>query len=177
MRTAPGPGRTPLERELPLHFHQPVANLDISDAEILILKHVLRKSLPSGGILDRQLEVVGVCVVERNQRMIEHIKGCKFKLQVPLSTHRDVLKQRDIVIHERRTRDKGQAVHAIRLRQRNAKRRGIHILMSLQTGLGVAWQRGHQLYIRSSQPDRKSTRLNSSHANISYAVFCLKKKK
>src|SRR3712207_8991554 len=28
-----------------------------------------------------------------------------------------------------------------------------------------------------SQQDRKSTRLNSSHANISYAVFCLKKKK
>src|SRR3712207_6934974 len=33
---------------------------------------------------------------------------------------------------------------------------------------------------RSALPgikDRKSTRLNSSHANISYAVFCLKKKK
>src|SRR3712207_8365264 len=29
----------------------------------------------------------------------------------------------------------------------------------------------------SSGKDRKSTRLNSSHANISYAVFCLKKKK
>src|SRR3712207_8974996 len=28
----------------------------------------------------------------------------------------------------------------------------------------------------SVQRDRKSTRLNSSHANISYAVFCLKKK-
>src|SRR3712207_7815559 len=28
-----------------------------------------------------------------------------------------------------------------------------------------------------SVKDRKSTRLNSSHANISYAVFCLKKKK
>src|SRR3712207_8134685 len=28
-----------------------------------------------------------------------------------------------------------------------------------------------------TQIDRKSTRLNSSHANISYAVFCLKKKK
>src|SRR5215203_6961599 len=28
-----------------------------------------------------------------------------------------------------------------------------------------------------SASDRKSTRLNSSHANISYAVFCLKKKK
>src|SRR3712207_7207852 len=30
---------------------------------------------------------------------------------------------------------------------------------------------------RRPPPDRKSTRLNSSHANISYAVFCLKKKK
>src|SRR3712207_8015854 len=29
----------------------------------------------------------------------------------------------------------------------------------------------------SAFEDRKSTRLNSSHANISYAVFCLKKKK
>src|SRR3712207_7312309 len=29
----------------------------------------------------------------------------------------------------------------------------------------------------SDTPDRKSTRLNSSHANISYAVFCLKKNK
>src|SRR3712207_8590615 len=29
----------------------------------------------------------------------------------------------------------------------------------------------------ASTTDRKSTRLNSSHANISYAVFCLKKKK
>src|SRR3712207_6931821 len=29
----------------------------------------------------------------------------------------------------------------------------------------------------AQRPDRKSTRLNSSHANISYAVFCLKKKK
>src|SRR3712207_8609359 len=30
---------------------------------------------------------------------------------------------------------------------------------------------------RPQTGDRKSTRLNSSHANISYAVFCLKKKK
>src|SRR3712207_8393238 len=29
---------------------------------------------------------------------------------------------------------------------------------------------------RGREADRKSTRLNSSHANISYAVFCLKKK-
>src|SRR3712207_7678338 len=31
--------------------------------------------------------------------------------------------------------------------------------------------------VRGGLGDRKSTRLNSSHANISYAVFCLKKKK
>src|SRR3712207_7754284 len=31
--------------------------------------------------------------------------------------------------------------------------------------------------VSASRRDRKSARLNSSHANISYAVFCLKKKK
>src|SRR3712207_8610006 len=33
------------------------------------------------------------------------------------------------------------------------------------------------IYVPNTGADRKSTRLNSSHANISYAVFCLKKKK
>src|SRR3712207_8202790 len=35
----------------------------------------------------------------------------------------------------------------------------------------------HQAIQFKLAEDRKSTRLNSSHANISYAVFCLKKKK
>src|SRR3712207_8900792 len=34
----------------------------------------------------------------------------------------------------------------------------------------------HNIARGPSKGDRKSTRLNSSHANISYAVFCLKKK-
>src|SRR3712207_8443203 len=38
---------------------------------------------------------------------------------------------------------------------------------------GNAHQHG---IVGARAPDRKSTRLNSSHANISYAVFCLKKK-
>src|SRR3712207_7214294 len=38
---------------------------------------------------------------------------------------------------------------------------GVHVELGEEWGLGL---------------DRKSTRLNSSHANISYAVFCLKKK-
>src|SRR5690349_22459357 len=41
--------------------------------------------------------------------------------------------------------------------------------------------RGHRHDVRRDRPggvvDRKSTRLNSSHVEISYAVFCLKKKK
>src|SRR2546430_5442670 len=36
--------------------------------------------------------------------------------------------------------------------------------------------RPRQAYIRQREVDRKSTRLNSSHSQISYAVFCLKKK-
>src|SRR3712207_7072374 len=35
----------------------------------------------------------------------------------------------------------------------------------------------NQIEMKCKTLDRKSTRLNSSHANISYAVFCLKKKK
>src|SRR5689334_23939261 len=40
-------------------------------------------------------------------------------------------------------------------------------------GAGVGGQLGDEY----AGPDRKSTRLNSSHSSISYAVFCLKKKK
>src|SRR3712207_8282152 len=36
---------------------------------------------------------------------------------------------------------------------------------------------GNFMLLNTGTEDRKSTRLNSSHANISYAVFCLKKKK
>src|SRR3712207_8478994 len=47
--------------------------------------------------------------------------------------------------------------------------------------LAVAWvlqeENVSAAIVGASRQDRKSTRLNSSHANISYAVFCLKKKK
>src|SRR5688572_32269483 len=41
----------------------------------------------------------------------------------------------------------------------------------------VADQHRRQQRSGRARPDRKSTRLNSSHSQISYAVFCLKKKK
>src|SRR3712207_6950370 len=43
-----------------------------------------------------------------------------------------------------------------------------------------SWDLSEHLFVGARElppSDRKSTRLNSSHANISYAVFCLKKKK
>src|SRR2546427_8992125 len=38
-------------------------------------------------------------------------------------------------------------------------------------------EHGHEGQLAPGHLDRKSTRLNSSHSQISYAVFCLKKKK
>src|SRR5947209_19703502 len=48
-------------------------------------------------------------------------------------------------------------------------------LMKGHIGIGRKYGQISQLLLYSFG-DRKSTRLNSSHANISYAVFCLKKK-
>src|SRR3712207_7312325 len=52
---------------------------------------------------------------------------------------------------------------------------GVHDARELARVVGLAGRGlvGHLLGLE----DRKSTRLNSSHANISYAVFCLKKKR
>src|SRR5690625_6683168 len=54
--------------------------------------------------------------------------------------------------------------------------RGRDVQHSLVTGAGGAQGTGQGLELRLDE-DRKSTRLNSSHVAISYAVFCLKKKK
>src|SRR5258707_10461974 len=52
-----------------------------------------------------------------------------------------------------------------------------YVRVQILTPVGVL-DRAKQLgVVRIWTRDRKSTRLNSSHANISYAVFCLKKKK
>src|SRR5438445_6306684 len=55
------------------------------------------------------------------------------------------------------------------------------VLALVRRRVGARVQRARELgprpLGRRALSDRKSTRLNSSHANISYAVFCLKKKK
>src|SRR3712207_8296130 len=60
-----------------------------------------------------------------------------------------------------------------------------HLTEDQAAGRGVAVEEYQRIIVASGgdnvltvgRRDRKSTRLNSSHANISYAVFCLKKKK
>src|SRR3712207_8518678 len=74
---------------------------------------------------------------------------------------------RSLVLTEDPPRPEGRANYAYV--------RVVRVLLS-----AASWQwrerRGERLVRVPHSPDRKSTRLNSSHANISYAVFCLKKK-
>src|SRR3712207_7542925 len=62
-----------------------------------------------------------------------------------------------------------------RNRSDDSRRRGRHTHPCPRGGAGG--ERGGSGLPPPRPGDRKSTRLNSSHANISYAVFCLKKKK
>src|SRR3712207_8254632 len=54
-------------------------------------------------------------------------------------------------------------------------KRGVVLMLTFGTGIGSALFTDGVL-VPNTELDRKSTRLNSSHANISYAVFCLQKK-
>src|SRR5690606_40929290 len=64
---------------------------------------------------------------------------------------------------------------------RRRHHRGRHVRSGRRHPAGALRQEGLHLRTpqrrRRTQRDRKSTRLNSSHVKISYAVFCLKKKK
>src|SRR5947207_9527057 len=82
-----------------------------------------------------------------------------------------------------------RAVNGLRLEPVHAQRADIHVRFALRYEIrdDLAGQGGEQDAVASVprgvpqslhvRVDRKSTRLNSSHTVISYAVFCLKKKK
>src|SRR5204862_7588983 len=53
---------------------------------------------------------------------------------------------------------------------------GERLRLALEASLIGTWDWEASSARRNRSPDRKSTRLNSSHVEISYAVFCLKKK-
>src|SRR5438067_8656151 len=69
-----------------------------------------------------------------------------------------------------------------KLRERNSDRStigcsSVSSQMRNTTNPTTATQASATMTVELNQSDRKSTRLNSSHVSISYAVFCLKKKK
>src|SRR2546426_5810838 len=73
-----------------------------------------------------------------------------------------------------RLRPRRRAVSPLRRADpRAAHRRPVELLLPALPGVG----RGAHIDGVGAEADRKSTRLNSSHLVISYAVFCLKKKK
>src|SRR5205085_10556170 len=62
----------------------------------------------------------------------------------------------------------------MRMRARNSAR---HVGTNPRRGNRLIMNRSRKVTMPGATADRKSTRLNSSHSQISYAVFCLKKKK
>src|SRR3712207_8391815 len=63
----------------------------------------------------------------------------------------------------------------LRVRRSRSRCRGQPVA-PLLPGIQPQVRPRHRAPLGAGRVDRKSTRLNSSHANISYAVFCLKKK-
>src|SRR5947209_16951361 len=78
-----------------------------------------------------------------------------------------------------RSRDRKPAVQDLRARYLAAELRLVVQItrLGMQIHPSDKPQINKQTRYSDTGTDRKSTRLNSSHANISYAVFCLKKKK
>src|SRR3712207_7131278 len=71
-------------------------------------------------------------------------------------------------------RSQGRGIRAVEVRVDDRPWQKAELLPVPSSDTWVQWR-----YEWAAPPgaDRKSTRLNSSHANISYAVFCFKKKK
>src|SRR3712207_7556991 len=79
-----------------------------------------------------------------------------------------------------------RAIGPERTADRGGEERDVDRMSALDSGFYFAESENTPMHVGSvavfegpapTYGDRKSTRLNSSHANISYAVFCLKKKK
>src|SRR5438067_10583984 len=68
---------------------------------------------------------------------------------------------------------RSRAAHARGVRERRRRHLGVHGDGEPRRPVAIAMD----AQVAAAALDRKSTRLNSSHVSISYAVFCLKKKK
>src|SRR5204862_1911153 len=89
--------------------------------------------------------------------------------QTTMPTRPTAVQLHDRLEHHRNSVEGDQTnTHGFAERVKRCRRSGEEL-----RGLGAGWWRRPH----TRQRDRKSTRLNSSHVEISYAVFCLKKKK
>src|SRR3712207_8107992 len=76
---------------------------------------------------------------------------------------------------EMRKNKKDRRTRGLVVKEKDINRKVITCLGELEYSRDLYFNKLENTYVKPI--DRKSTRLNSSHANISYAVFCLKKKK
>src|SRR3712207_6007326 len=111
-------------------------------------------------------------IAERHGVPVEQVLVTNGSMQADAFLFTLMVQAGDAVVVEAPTYDRT----LLNLRQRGADLRPI----ALQTD-GIDVDAVESVLVDGVRPklaqDRKSTRLNSSHANISYAVFCLKKKK
>src|SRR5207249_7995443 len=109
-----------------------------------------------------------------------HVSGAVFGAPIPLLDDPDLIKTDGQ--GERLARALG-AHRAVLMRGHGAVTVGESVEAVFLASLYLEENARHQLFAsllgkpRPYTADRKSTRLNSSHVSISYAVFCLKKKK
>src|SRR5437667_6452003 len=99
-----------------------------------------------------RIERIGPKILEKGTRVID----CKGKIILPgyIDTHIHFFQSADLF-----TRPDGADLNSVRPYKDE-----------------IAWIKSHLNDVFARYIDRKSTRLNSSHITISYAVFCLKKK-
>src|SRR5438445_12584745 len=110
---------------------------------------------------------------ELSQFTAEFFKALAHPMRVKIL---DTLRSGEVGVNELSSRLK---VEQSTLSQQLAVLRKSSIVVGRKEGQNVYYSVPDQAIFRllDDARDRKSTRLNSSHANISYAVFCLKKKK
>src|SRR5207249_10418760 len=98
--------------------------------------------------------------------------------RTPRHLHSFPTRRSSDLVHPERLVELAEEVHDAGGRKRH-RHLGLpswrHVPIDLEGGNGEAVE-GSRLVL-DHQGDRKSTRLNSSHVSISYAVFCLKKKR
>src|SRR6266540_4348249 len=132
----------------------------------LALTGVVEPALRLGDRLDREGPDLGLGVEAENERTKEGQLGREERTAV-LRLWRPPVGQPDPAVdRDSHGLEQGGALVAV---QREADLDGISRLDDLEMGRGPG--------PGTERRDRKSTRLNSSHITISYAVFCLKKKK